>query len=142
MKNITQKRNKTGRITAWLVTWDWIGEHVKREDKIVTVMSRRLSPERVSEILEMIYGNEYYTLEERVSFAKSRKLNPYPAYYDDIGGIPWTGRILCGHNPFLVARLVDNLYVTRDAEGIEHLTWEERKNPDLNGPRKIKIERE
>ncbi len=129
MPTINKKRNKAGRITAWLVTWAWIGDHAKRENEIVTVLSRRLSPERVSEILEILYGNEYYNLEERVSFAKNRKSNPYPAQYDDIGGIPWRDRILCGHNPFLVARLVDNLYVTRDADGREYLKWEERQKP-------------
>jgi len=40
-------------------------------------------------------------------------------------------RDLC-HNPFLEARLVDNLYVKKDSSGNEVLDWEERKKPDLS----------
>ena len=54
------------------------------------------------------------------------------SFYDDIQGIPWTGRIFCGHNPFLGARLVDNLYVTKDSEGHEQLMRQERKKPDMS----------
>ena len=127
-----RKRNKRGRITAWLVTWEWIGDHAKRDNKIVAVLNWRLSPEKISEMIEMIYANEYYSLEERVAFAKNKKMNPYKTTYDDINGIPWKGRLFCGHNPFLVARLVDNLYVKKDSSGNEVLDWEKRKKPDLS----------
>ncbi len=120
-----RRRNKPGRISAWLVTWEWIGNHAKRKDKIAAVLNWRLTRERVAEIIEMIYANEYYTLEERVAFAKDRKLNPYQAQYA-------AGRISCGHNPFLEARLVDNVYVTKDFEGCEQLMWQDRKRPDMS----------
>jgi hypothetical protein len=44
-------------------------------------------------------------------------------------GIPWEGRILCGHNPFLVARLVDELTLKLDDNGNEILTWKDREKP-------------
>ena len=127
-----RKRNKRGRITAWLVTWEWIGDHAKRDNKIAAVLNWRLTPEKISEIIEMIYVNEYSSLEERVAFAKNKKTNPYKTTYDNINGIPWQGRLFCGHNPFLVARLVDNLYVKKDSSGNEVLDWEDRKKPDLS----------
>ena len=121
-----RKRNKRGRITAWLVTWEWIGDHAKRDNKIVAVLNWRLSPEKISEMIEMIYANEYYSLEERVAFAKNKKMNPYKTTYD------CQGVLFCGHHPFLVARLVDNLYVKKDSSGNEVLDWEKRKKPDLS----------
>ena len=126
-----RKRNRRGRITAWLVTWDWIGDHAKRDNKIVAVLNWRLSPDKISEMIEMIYANEYYSLEERVAFAKNKKMNPYKTTYDTFNGIPWHGRLFCGHNPCLVARLVDNLYVKKDSSGNEVLDWEDRKKPEF-----------
>ena len=127
-----RKRNKRGRITAWLVTWQWIGDHAKRDNKIAAILNWRLSPEKISEIIEMIYANEYYSLGERVAFAKNKKMNIYKATYDNINGIPWKCRLFCGHHPSLVARLVDNLYVKKDSSGNEVLHWEERKKPDTS----------
>lgn len=127
-----RKRNKPGRITAWLVTWEWIGNHTKRKDKIAAILNWRLSPKRVAEIIEIIYANEFYTLEERLAIAKNKTANPYQTRYDDIQGIPWEGRLFCGHNPFLEARLVDNLYVVKDNEGNQKLIWDEREKPDLS----------
>lgn len=127
-----RKRNKPGRITAWLVTWEWIGNHAKRKDKIAAILNWRLSPERVAEIIEIIHANEFYTLAERLAIAKNKKLNPYQTGYGAIQGIPWEGRLLCGHNPFLEARLVDNLCVVKDNEGNQTLVWDEHEKPDLS----------
>jgi len=122
----------TGRITAWLITWEWAGDHARREDRIAGILSSRLTAEQIKEIVETIYANEFYTYRERIAFAKDRKANPYPATFDDIDGIPWQGRIRCGHNPWLEARLVDNLLVLQGANGDEELSWDERPNPDIS----------
>lgn len=127
-----RKRNKPGRITAWLVTWEWIGNHAKPKDKIAAVLNWRLSPERVARIIEIIYANEFYTLEERLAIAKNKKSNPYQTRYGAIQGIPLGDRLFCGHNPFLEARLVDNLHVVKDNEGNQELSWDERERPDLS----------
>jgi hypothetical protein len=128
---LKRRRNKTGRITAWLVTWEGAGNHARREDKIAAILSRRLAPERIKEIVDMIYANKFYSYRDRIAFAKDKKVNPYRATSDDIDGIPWPWRILCGHNPRVEARLVDNLYVIQDSNGGEQLSWEERPKPDV-----------
>ncbi len=43
-----------------------------------------------------------------------------------IEGVRWTGQIICGHNPWLLARLVDNLIVNIDADGNEAASWTDR----------------
>jgi hypothetical protein len=130
MTVLKRRRNKPGRITAWLITWEWAGEHARREDRIVGILSARLTAEKIKEIVETIYSNEFYTYREQIAFAKDRKANPYPATFDDINGIPWRGRIQCGSNPWLEARLVDNLFVLQGANGDEDLSWDERPKPN------------
>jgi len=100
---------------AWLITWEWSGNHAKRDDKIVAVLNSRLSMSRVAELVEFLYLAEYYTLSEKMAVAHRRRENPYPAQYErqaNSGPL-----IICGHNPHLVAHWVDDLMVERDDKG-------------------------
>jgi hypothetical protein len=47
--------------------------------------------------------------------------------------IPYSGRIICGDNPFLYARKVDTLNIEMDENGKENPTWKERPLPNMNG---------
>jgi hypothetical protein len=116
---------------AWLITWEWIGDHAKKENKIVSILNYRVSPRNVRDYVERLYVDSEYSFTERVEYAKSRKNNPYPAEFDRINGVPWEGRIHCGHNPFLFARFVTNLRVELNADQREHLRWEEIPRPKL-----------
>ena len=114
---------------AWLITWEWIGDHAKKENNIVSILNSCTSAEKVRQYAERIYVDSEYSLTERLEYAKNRKNNPYPAEFDRINGVSWEGRIHCGHNPFLYARLVMNLGVKLDSNGQEHLEWEEIPRP-------------
>jgi hypothetical protein len=116
---------------AWLVTWEWVGDHAKRADVIAAVLNPRLSTKRVRDIVELLYANEYYSLRERMACARDRRTNPYPAVFGSVDGVQWPGQITCGHNPFLFARLVDDLQPARDEGGAEQATWKERPRPNL-----------
>jgi hypothetical protein len=50
----------------------------------------------------------------------------YPADFPILEGVKWTGEIICGHNPWLRARLVDNLVIDTGAEGRETASWTDR----------------
>jgi hypothetical protein len=128
---------KPRKMKAWLVTWEWCGEHAKRDDKIAAIFNPRLRGVRVRELVEFLYANEY-TLSERMDFARG-KPNPYPAKFGTLDGVPWEGEILCGHNPFLRARLVEGLTVQRDANGKETAGWKERPKPDVSGTREGRV---
>ena len=99
-----------------------MGDHAKVYDPIVAILNYRLSGKRVREIIELIYVNECSSLGERLAYAKNKKDNPYPAQFEG----NFEGRITCGHNPFLYARLVDDLRVEVDENGEEKLKWKER----------------
>ena len=115
---------------AWLVTWEWCGDHAKRDDKVAAIFNPRFSAERVRELVEFIHLSAMYTLGEQAACAQNKKRNPYPA---DFGatqyGVTWTGEIFCGHNPYLYARLVDDLAVEDEGEGKGKVLWNERPKP-------------
>jgi hypothetical protein len=113
----------------WLVTWEYSGNHAKVDNPIAAILNYRYPAKRIKDIVELIYVNTYFSLSERLAYARNKKNTAYPAEYDTIEGIPWEGRILCGHNPFLDARLVDELILNVDENGKEILSWIERKKP-------------
>jgi hypothetical protein len=126
-------RKKTIRgISAWLITWEKFGGHVKKPRNIVAILNPRLGHQRVRELLELLYVNHVFTLSEKIGYAKNKIFNPYPAEYGSTNGIKWIGRITCGHNPFLEAKLVKNLIVSRKGNK-EHITWVEIK-PIIKNP--------
>jgi hypothetical protein len=131
VRNQHKKRAKSG-IVAWLITWEWIGDHAKVENKIATILNYRLSADSVREIMEQIYIDHYTSLPERVAYAKDKKNHPYPAQSARVDGVPWSGRIYCGRNPYLYARLVDDLHADVDKSGEETLTWKECPKPKLS----------
>ena len=117
-------------MAAWLITWEWMGNHAKVDNEVAAILNYRFSGEKVRQIVDLSYVNSQYSLRERIAYAKNKQDNPYPAQFHRLGGVPWLGRIHCGHNPYLYARLVDNLCVNVNNEGEEELTWKERYAPD------------
>jgi len=109
---------------VWLVTWDWCGDHARREDRIAAIFKPQLGGRRVLELVEFIYSSEY-SLRERLSFALNPKANPYPAQFSQLDSGRWEGEIICGHNPFLRARLVDDFWIDSDGNA----SWRERERP-------------
>jgi hypothetical protein len=98
--------------SAWLVTWFGSNTHTLPP---IAILDRRKNAKSVAEAVELLYAAKYYTSEEKLRYAKSRKENPYKAQ------ISLFQRIACGHNPFLIARLVSDLKVDDNGE----LTWTE-----------------
>lgn len=66
---------------AWLVTWEWIGDHAAREPKIVSILRPQLTGRTVRDYVERLYADLTYSLEERCRVAKRKAENPYPAEY-------------------------------------------------------------
>lgn len=93
--------------------------------------SRIVVLERVRQEVELIYVNNRYSPAERIGYAKNKSFNPYPAEFDPVEGIEWMGRITCGPNPFLYARLVDNLAAGGDGADEAEVTWMEREPLDV-----------
>ena len=115
---------------SWLVTWEAVGDSVKSGNMVAAILNYRLSGETVRSIIELLYVNSRLDLSGRVAYAKNKKgVLPYPAQFHTLDGVPWDGRITCGYQPYLYARLVDDLHVEVDEDGEEKLIWKERPIP-------------
>jgi len=106
---------------AWLITWEHIGEHAKPSKRIVALLSPRWSQDRVRDHVHVLYSMNGYSPAEKLNLLKKHAHIPHPAQFQET-----QGRINCGHNPWLYARLVDDLRVSTDPAAVEGLTWKER----------------
>ena len=116
---------------AWLVTWEWGGEHARVEDPIAAIINSRTSPERVRELVEFIYVHSWFSFKERLAYAKNKKGNICPATFNSIEGVPFTGQITCGFNPFLYARLVEGIHIKDDGSPEGKLEWRESSQQEV-----------
>lgn len=121
--------------SAWLITWEGTNPPKAQRKRVVSVLSGRTSSEKVREHVEQLHVDLLYSLHEKVTYARDRKANPYPAEFVRIDGVQWSGRMTCGHNPHLVARKVKNLRIVQNAQGAEKLEWQEL--PSWKGPAKL-----
>jgi hypothetical protein len=129
---VKRRRADRGR-AAWLVTWDSVGDHgwpalsvtqAERNHRVVAIMPPQWGVTRVAEIVTLLYARAAYTLSEQVHFCTKWSDNPYQAR------ISRDGRITCGHNPYLFARVVSRLRPTTDHPE-SPLVWDERPLPKV-----------
>lgn len=124
------KRARERGISAWLVTWDWAGEHASRHPRVVAILNPRMSGSRVAEIVERLYSESEYDPSEQIEVLLHPERNPYRAQFGSINGVQWEGQVICGHNPYLFARLVRGLRAV-EIDGEEQFAWEEIDRPNL-----------
>ncbi len=103
---------------AWLITWDWTGDAAAVADVVVGILNSSWADKRVADIVEFLYSNTTANISELAHYAKKPSNNPYRAEICN-------GRIHCGHNPFLYARIVSDLTIEIDSDGKELITWME-----------------
>ncbi len=105
---------------AWLIRWNWMGDHATVADPIVTVMSARTSAEDIRKYVEQRYIEEKASFPEKLAYARYKQPQEpaFPAQLE-------RGGIHCGHNPWLEATKVDDLRVEEDADGTGVLKWDE-----------------
>jgi len=67
--------------TAWLVRWDWVGDHAKPEEPIIAILSPRTSGKEVLKFVERYYAAVSYTSAEKLALVRGTWPNPYPAKF-------------------------------------------------------------
>ncbi|MCB0217661.1 MAG: hypothetical protein KDH92_13555 [Chloroflexi bacterium] len=121
---------------AWLLTWE--GVHAELPRKVELVLDSRLSPERVAFITELLYWREIGSWPERLQWARQRhKWNPPMIQWGQLNsGIRYSGQMYIGMNPWLYARVVEELQFSRDEvdDGFDDggLSWVEIPLPEVN----------
>lgn len=104
--------------------------------EVITVLNYRLSSRTVGAIMERMYVEKRQDLIDLVEYAKTGKTR-CPWKLSTVDGVPWSEELWCGSGDRIFwARKVDNLQVIRDKDGMETLTWSERKRPDFTAVRK------
>ena len=108
---------------AWIIIWNWVGEHAKHEKPLVNILSARNHPKAVLQYVDFYYTSETSSVQEKIDQAKYNKpsLSPYQADFERIDGVEFQGLITCGHNPYLEAFVADNIRAADTPYGI---TWE------------------
>jgi hypothetical protein len=124
-------------ITAWLVTWDAAGPSAEFADEVAAILSSRKSERTVAELVEFLYAQVTSTASELAEYARNPKRNPYRANIGlMINEVPHGDRITCGAHPWLYARKVTDLTITRDeTTGLETVAWKEPRTFRWNAAR-------
>jgi hypothetical protein len=119
-------KKRKGR-SAWLVTRHWRADYPRWE--VALILSGRIGGCRVREFVELLGVASCCPLQEQAALQWSKYGQaPYPAQFGQTKeSDPWEGEIHCGDDPYLHARIVDELTVERDVEGKEKTTWKERQ---------------
>lgn len=117
---------------AWLVTWEGTDPRDFPGREIISIQDPRVPPEAIKKFVHNIYISSMESLEDQMYFSTRKNKHPYLPESD-------YGKITCGHNPCIDARIVENLTSSNNGETIE---WDEivyhRWHPDNpTGPRGI-----
>jgi len=122
-----QHRRDTFGMRAWLITWEWIGNHAAVTAPFITILTARKSQSTVADFVEQYYLLASCSAGEIAYFANRPSKLPYrPSRSEIINGVPHGDRIICGHNPYIYARLVSSLIIKTDnKKGLEVISWRE-----------------
>lgn len=120
---------------AWLVEWQSPNGKLP-DNPIAAIFRPQLGGDKVKEYVDVLYAAAAYGAADKLDFMAHASENPYPARFgtftreDGLTG-PWEGQVIAGHNPYLFARIVDNLRVGDGTyrDGSPKLEWDERANP-------------
>jgi hypothetical protein len=112
-------------VKAWLITWE--GDHGRGEENVAMLLHPRMTEMRVGQLVELLYANAYGTFGERLVYAVERDhfSYPYRARRAERNGLDWECHLLCGGNPYLYARPVEQVVVENGGDGAELLRWAE-----------------
>ena len=87
----------------WQIRWHWSGQHAAVDEPNIMVLPQDTNAETVRWYVEKLYMEKALEWDERISFT----LNPPPPYPASVEPMA-DGRdsVICGHNPWIEARLV------------------------------------
>ena len=86
-------------MAAWLILWEWIGDHAAVESPIVDIVSARKDDKYIKDYLQRLHDVKCLSLEERAATARFR--NPHAPPYEPklVFPVGYRGEYHCGHNP-------------------------------------------
>jgi hypothetical protein len=121
---------------AWVVRWEWAGAHAAVERGIAAVLPAQWRSERVRGAVELLYAAHETSPADMFEATRRNSRTPYPATFGTVvvireDGVPesphWLGEVICGHNPYLVARLAT---VTSHPTDLGSILYEDYDRPE------------
>lgn len=113
---------------AWLVTWEWEGDHARVEKKLVAILNYRYAVGSVGRFIEQLYAGNWFAFHGQLAYAKDRRDSSYNVQQGAAAD-----ELKCGGNPWLRARPVYDVQAYVDEDGYEHLTWREHRADGREG---------
>lgn len=101
-------------IRAWIIRWEWAGSHAAVEQPVAAVLPPQIGARNLLRIIETLYAAREYAPQDMLGAIRRGGHKPYQAEWgtaeinlgkDGWRRVRWEGEVICGHNPFLVARL-------------------------------------
>jgi len=119
---------------AWLITWDWNGDHAKVGNPLIAIFSARRSKKFISDYIQQYYLMATSSASDIAYYMNRTNRIPYKPN-NQLG----SSGIVCGDNPWIDARVVSSLMIeTDDDKDIEILTWQEPNHIKWeNGQKKL-----
>jgi hypothetical protein len=121
-------------MNPWLITWEPTGKRAEKtiRNRIAAILPNRTGEEQVKKILHLLTANYWASsglsgsvyISEQVACARGRHTFKAIRHFFPV--------IECGSNPFLLARHVYNLAVSKDDRGYEEVRWEEPVFPAID----------
>jgi hypothetical protein len=104
-----------------------LGGDGRPEDNIAMLMQPATAEGRVMDMMALLYANACGTPSERLAYAahRDRTIHPYRAWLASRNRREREGHFICGGNPYLYARLVEQVTVESTETGTELLHWRE-----------------
>lgn len=123
---------------AWLITWEGTG--VTDEHKLVGMYSFRRGDAFICELIEFLYLSHYANASQMSWLTNRPSQKTYKARGVFVNNVPVAGRVTCGRDPCIYARLVSELdCLTDEARDMEILTWREPAVWDWEDEKKSNI---
>jgi hypothetical protein len=125
---------RMNKLKAWVVRWEWATTAAAVRQPVAAVLRPQTGPEQVRRIVELLYATHQYAPDEMLNTISRGGYNPYPARFGQIrvpltdppSVVEYAGEIVCGHNPYLVARIAR---VWRANDGSGGIAWVDEPHP-------------
>ena len=106
---------------AWVITQ----EGTRQDTEVVGILSARKGGQTVKDCVEWLYALLNYSASGHIELSHYQKPSaPYKAeFWTTNTGIPVQNLMMCGHDPWLVARLAKDVTLIETEGEVPILTW-------------------
>ena len=107
-------------MNAWLITWEGTDRGITPTTKLLAILSSRRKSSFIESLAEVFYLRNFGTADDMLYLANRKEKRFYACTKSPSGGF------FVGNNPFVYARQVSELKITKDGSiSSELVSWKE-----------------